>query len=442
MAVTELPHDPVRTSLDRIAAEVDQLAEVDWTEYTGSEAQDTVEQLARLTDRLAGIDAGAVDRFNRSGDWQTNGFRSARAAVAYRCGQSQGTSGRRTRRGTALRDLDVIADALARGDISVDKVDLLLEIDRGKVHDRLVDAQQVLLGYARKLTYKQFKVAVRRFEDAVDPDGSLSDAEKAERKRRLHIAPTFDGTYRIEGTLDAKNGAEVAAELARLEQDLFDADWAEARARVGDTATERDLLRTAEQRRADAIVEMTRRSAAHQGEGLAPKTRTRVTIHIDQHTWLDGNPPGSLAFRLRRNAPSARCPRQATFRRQAKLDAARRAAGNRYCELEDGTPIHPLQAVDAAMDGEIHMIIRDGAKLHYGRTRRTFTNLLADAIRARDRECVMPGCGLPASRCQIDHVTEWHDLGETNVDNGQCLCAFHNRWKHQYPEKFRRMRPQ
>ena len=221
MAVTEVPHDPVRTALDRIAAEVDQLGDVNWTEYTGTEAQQAVEQLARLSDRLAGIDAGAVDRFSRSSEWQPAGFRSARAAVAYRCDQSQGTSGRRTKRATALRELDLIADALVRGDISIDKADLLLRIDRGKVHDRLVEAQQMLLGYAKKLTYKQFKVAVRRFEDAVDPDGSLSDAEKAERNRRLRISPTFDG----------------------------------------------------------------------------------------------GNPSGSLAFRLRRNAPGARSPRQTTFRR-------------------------------------------------------------------------------------------------------------------------------
>ena len=166
------------------------------------------------------------------------------------------------------------------------------------------------------------------------------------------------------------------------------------------------------------MVEMTRRSAAAGLDGAAPKTRTRVTIHIDQHTWLD-----TIDRLIDPTVP---------------YEPDDQDWANRYCELEDGTPIHPVQAVDAAMDGEIRMLIRDGAKLHYGRTRRTFTRLLADAIRARDRECVMPGCGLPASRCQIDHITEWHDLGETDVDNGQCLCAFHNRWKHQYPERFRR----
>ena len=55
----------------------------------------------------------------------------------------------------------------------------------------------------------------------------------------------------------------------------------------------------------------------------------------------------------------------------------------------------------------------------------------------------MPGCGLPASRCQIDHITEWHQDGETDIDNGQVMCAFHNRWKHANPERFRRrMGPQ
>src|SRR5207302_10679764 len=51
-------------------------------------------------------------------------------------------------------------------------------------------------------------------------------------------------------------------ELKRREQELFDADWAEARKRVGPGVCAADLWRTPAQRRADAVVEMARRSGA------------------------------------------------------------------------------------------------------------------------------------------------------------------------------------
>ena len=59
---------------------------------------------------------------------------------------------------------------------------------------------------------------------------------------------------RVDAWLDAIGGTEFLAELHRIEKEMFEADWAEARARVGDRATAADLRRTAVQRRADAMV--------------------------------------------------------------------------------------------------------------------------------------------------------------------------------------------
>ena len=275
----------------------------------------------------------------------------------------------------------------------------------------------------KRLTYRQFKQVVRRFQELADPDEHDKQSAKAEAERELHVSSTIDGKYRVDGWLDPERGGEITAELARLEQILFEQDWAEARARVGDGATEADLLRTAKQRRVDAWLEMCRRSANYDTDGPDPKGKAVINIHVDHTTWID------TIARL----ADASVPHEPDVEDWA----------NRYCELDDRTPLHPLQMMNIALDAEIRVIIEHGAELHYGRTRRVFSGMLADAIRARDRECAMPGCGLPASRCQIDHITEWHDLGETNVDNGQCLCAFHNRWKHANPERFRRrMGPQ
>ena len=56
-------------------------------------------------------------------------------------------------------------------------------------------------------------------------------------------------------------------------------------------------------------------------------------------------------------------------------------------------------------------------------------------VRARDRHCQFPGCGMPASRCELDHVKAYdHDDpvrgGQTTAINLCCLCKHHHRVKH------------
>ena len=71
-------------------------------------------------------------------------------------------------------------------------------------------------------------------------------------------------------TLDPISGSIVASELNRLEHDLFEADCAEAKERLGRTARIDELARTSGQRRADALVEMATRSRTAPAEGIRP----------------------------------------------------------------------------------------------------------------------------------------------------------------------------
>src|SRR5690606_32301148 len=87
---------------------------------------------------------------------------------------------------------------------------------------------------------------------------------------------TIDDMVVIDALLDPVSGAIVARELERLEQELFEADWAEARQRLGDAATAADLARTPKQRRADAVRIMAERSAAKPADAKEP----RVLVHV------------------------------------------------------------------------------------------------------------------------------------------------------------------
>ncbi|WP_308491812.1 HNH endonuclease signature motif containing protein [Microbacterium terrisoli] len=45
----------------------------------------------------------------------------------------------------------------------------------------------------------------------------------------------------------------------------------------------------------------------------------------------------------------------------------------------------------------------------------------------RDGECIIPGCHIPASWCEIHHVVPYAEGGRTHVDNGVPLCWWHHR---------------
>jgi len=63
-------------------------------------------------------------------------------------------------------------------------------------------------------------------------------------------------------TLDPISGAIVSEELSRLEHELFDADWAEAKQRLAETPRSPSWSGPRDKRRADALVEMAARSKA------------------------------------------------------------------------------------------------------------------------------------------------------------------------------------
>lgn len=50
-------------------------------------------------------------------------------------------------------------------------------------------------------------------------------------------------------------------------------------------------------------------------------------------------------------------------------------------------------------------------------------------VRGRDATCRVPGCGVAAVHCQIDHILPFNQGGPTTPWNLQCLCIFHHNMK-------------
>ena len=105
-------------------------------------------------------------------------------------------------------------------------------------------------------------------------------------------------------------------------------------------------------------------------------------------------------------------------------------AGTGYAHLDgvdEPVPLHVAR--HTACCGKIERITFDG----FGRILdiqvqdRTFRDYQRRAIAVRDGGCIIPGCTVRATWCEIHHVAEHADGGRTSTDNGVALCWFHHR---------------
>ena len=71
-----------------------------------------------------------------------------------------------------------------------------------------------------------------------------------------------------------------------------------------------------------------------------------------------------------------------------------------------------------------------GAVLSVGRELYRPPAALARLVKWRADRCLAPGCGMPASRCEIDHTLAWADGGTTGIENLAPICRGHHRVKH------------
>jgi hypothetical protein len=190
-------------------------------------------------------------------------------------------------------------------------------------------------------------------------------------------------------TLDPVSGAIVAGELNRLEHQLFEADCAQAKERLGRAARIDELARTSAQRRADALVEMATRSRTAPAEGIRPAPLFSVFVGYET---LHG----------------------------------------RICELENGTVLAP-SALEPWMDSAYfeRALFTLGNRVDVSVRARLFSGGTRRAIELRDRLCTHPHCYEPAESCQVDHIQTYASGGLTTQDNGRLLCGFHNRLRNQ-----------
>jgi hypothetical protein len=379
-------------STAQLTAAIDGLLGLDPDTLDDTELADAVVALHRQEARLA----AAITRVTAAADarrvWAEDGSRSCGAWLAHRCRLPIGQARAEAWLGRRLRTMPATADAFAAGDISLRHSMVLASLAGGRTAKCFVRDEALLVDHARTLAWADFVRAVEYWRQHADPDGVERDAAHDEALRRVHLSPGLRGTGILDGMLTPLGYATVDAALRRVEQELFEADWAAARAQHGDAASTGHLTRTPAQRRHDALVELATRAMTAPADGKRPRPLVSVFVGYE------------------------------TFK-------------GRICQLAGGTVVTPGTVASLLDEALIERVVFDGPSrvIDLGRARR-FTGAARHALEVRDQRCTHHGCDQPAERCQGDHIHAWTAGGPTTVDNGQLRCGFHNRWRWQHPD--------
>ena len=238
----------------------------------------SIVDLERQLARLECVVSRGVQAFEVSGEWALEGAKSPTAWLATRCPLPKAQARAQLRRGRALGHLPVAASAWAEGKIGGAHLDALAKVRTAASAEALARDEALLVHHATELRFEPFLGVLAYWGQLADPEGA-EEADLARRARRdVYLAVSISGMHLGQMTLDPISGTIVGGELDRLEAELFEADWAQARAALGREPHLGELARTPGQRRADALVEMATRSRTAPENGRRPEPLFSVVV--------------------------------------------------------------------------------------------------------------------------------------------------------------------
>ena len=253
---------------------------------------------------------------------------------------------------------------------------------------RKVDQNEGLLSEAAAANPDDFRKRSRRWANAHSPDRGEELLERQRRRRKAHLFWSQEleiGVLRAE--LDSISFGQV--------QQAFDKHTDLLRRDDSGGEVHPDDVRTGDQRRADALVELLTGRRAHTLEPLpdaggAGKDPTQLVVVADSGV-IDGSRPD----------------------------------GN--CEILGTGPVPPSVLDNLSPDTSVCGIIFSGKGrvLWLGRNQRLGNQAQRLAAAVRDKGCVR--CDAPVHRTELHHLQDWYDGGPTDIDNLVSLCGPHHR---------------
>ena len=298
------------------------------------------------------------------------------------------------------------------GRVSTDVVAVIARGLRGVSHDVEGRFLTAVADQLPSLSLRAVKVLISRTLDLLFPD----DAQRQEQldwDRRALTSSRHSGMTMIQADLPGLEGDAVMAALDALADSL----------RVAGDPT------TTAQRRADALITLVNRAAAH---GDLPATRsglpvaTTITIGVSEADRVATGQPRTPSPDLTSDLTGGRDPRAVALTTSSGAPVTLGDAAVRFAlcaASHTGVVIDDLNSgptpVSAAL-GQTRI-----QPLAVGRAHRFATPAQRTALALRDGGCVM--CGRPPAECQTHHLTDWAAGGRTDLDQMVLLCWTHHR---------------
>lgn len=364
-------------TVERLHVLLDEMVDEDAAVLTDHELTERVLGVARARCRLEYVHLETLSVWDSRGVYADDGSRSGASRIAAQTGFSRSEAAAAIRRARRLRSLPATAEAISAGVLDPRCAELLSEASTIELDVPFTEVEPILVEACATVGFDEAKAVISRWVRAHDRAGDEERERRSHDRRHLSIAETLEGQVHINGLLPAVAGREFAAEVRRLEKQLRDDDR-----RTGS-------LRTAQQRRADALALMARRSA---------------TLDIDE-TVAGRSPRVLLSVVVGLNTVES------------------------LCETLAGSPLPTGELVPLLERADIERLVFDGPDTVVTVSRqRTFTGALRRAIEVRDGRCTHPSvCDTPAEHCDGGHVIDAARGGPTSQANGGMECEPHNR---------------
>jgi hypothetical protein len=393
---------------------LDLLFEAGFEPASSGDARELIRVVEGMGRRVDAARVEVVDAVDRSGVYREDGHASAKVMVRHHAGLSGAEAARRAKAVRACRSLDHMRELWRSGTIGSCQVHCLARAFGNKrVRPQMVESETTLLRWAREQQFLDFDHLVRDWVRFVDEDGARDRNQAAHEQRDASLLQEFDGSFSARARCGSFEGATMLEIFRHFVDAEFRTDWDKARAEHGDAATVEDLPRTDAQRRFDALYEIFQQAASTPPGGTGPGVVLDVVIDqatFERQLWLLGG---------------ERLPR----RSGAEFDAFR-------CSTLAGTPVDPTEAVASALVGHVRRVVvgGDGVVVDMGRRQRLFSGPAAVAARISTTHCYLPGCWVPVTDCQIDHLHPFNGSrgspgGPTDQANAGPACGRHNRHK-------------
>lgn len=413
---SQVANQELAAAIGAVAAGLDALFAAGVAPADPDDAAVVVAELERLRRRIDAAGVEALAAIDARGLYRVDGHASAKVMVRHVAQLSPGEAAARARSAAALRDLEAVRGEYRAGAVGTCQVRFLAQAHANpRVCDALPVAEEPLLAAAVTSPYREFAARVGEWVRLVDEDGTCDTNQRNHDNRDAAMVRDLDLGWELRARSGALAGAEMETIFRRFIDAERRADWDAARARLGDDATTADLARTDAQRRFDALHRIFRQAVAAPPGSRSPGLVMNLVM---DHASFER----ALA-RLADATPEPRDPFDVTYR----------------CGTLDGVALEPVECVAASLLAHIRRVVlgADRVVIDTSRTRRLFTGPARLAAQLAATECYWPGCHVPVTACQIDHLRPWapdplrdDGGGPTDQANAGPVCGRHNRLKH------------